>query len=54
MNGAGNDFVMIDNRKGDILLSPARIRALCDRRRGIGADGVILVELEAGVDFRMR
>jgi len=54
MNGAGNDFVMIDNRKGNIRLSPESIRVLCDRRRGIGADGVILVESEAGVDFRMR
>ncbi len=54
MNGAGNDFILIDNRKGDIRLSPERIRALCDRRRGIGADGVILVESEGGVDFRMR
>ncbi|MEJ2720232.1 MAG: diaminopimelate epimerase, partial [bacterium] len=53
-NGAGNDFVMIDNRSGRLSPSPLSIRALCDRRRGVGADGVILIEAASGVDFRMR
>lgn len=53
MNGAGNDFVMIDNRGGRPPSSSA-IRALCDRRRGVGADGVILIETGRGEDFRMR
>jgi diaminopimelate epimerase len=54
MNGAGNDFVLVDNRKGDVRFSAWAIRWLCDRRRGVGADGVILVERDAESDFRMR
>ncbi|MBA3273677.1 MAG: diaminopimelate epimerase, partial [Chthoniobacterales bacterium] len=55
MNGAGNDFVMLDNRAGELQLSDAQISRLCDRHRGIGADGVLLVEPAAsGADFRMR
>jgi diaminopimelate epimerase len=54
MNGAGNDFIMIDNLRGEIGLTAERIRQLCDRRRGIGADGVILIESELDADFRMR
>jgi diaminopimelate epimerase len=44
MNGAGNDFVMIDNRDGNRSLSREQIASLCDRHRGIGADGLIAVE----------
>jgi diaminopimelate epimerase len=44
MNGAGNDFVMIDNRDGSINLDREQIASLCDRHRGIGADGLIAVE----------
>jgi diaminopimelate epimerase len=43
MNGAGNDFVLIDNRAQGIKLSRSQIVALCDRHRGVGADGVILL-----------
>jgi diaminopimelate epimerase len=43
MNGAGNDFVFIDNRPQKIRLQPAQITRLCDRHRGVGADGVILL-----------
>jgi len=45
MNGAGNDFVMLDNRAGTIKLTRELITRLCDRHRGIGADGVILLVL---------
>lgn len=51
--GAGNDFVLIDNRHGEIELSTEQISYLCNRRFGIGADGLILLELEPGVDFKM-
>jgi len=43
MNGAGNDFVMIDNRSRQLELQPAQIVRLCDRHKGIGADGVIIL-----------
>ena len=55
MNGAGNDFVMIDNRDGDVQLSAEQIVRICDRHRGVGADGVLLLEKGTnGADFRMR
>src|SRR6202167_2326454 len=43
MNGAGNDFVLVDNRSQNIALSTAQIRRLCDRQRGVGADGILLL-----------
>lgn len=55
MNGAGNDFILIDNRAGDIRLDRGQIARLCDRHRGIGADGVLLLEKPSNhADFRMR
>ena len=44
MNGAGNDFVLIDNRNGDAVLSTAQVVHLCHRQRGVGADGLILLK----------
>lgn len=44
MNGAGNDFVMLDNRDGSRSLDKTQISHLCDRHRGIGADGLLAVE----------
>ena len=44
MNGAGNDFVLLDNRDGALRLSGAEIAQLCDRHRGVGADGLLVVE----------
>ncbi len=57
MTGAGNDFVMLDNR--DLSLSPILTReiiaSLCDRRFGVGADGLIAVEpAEGKAHVRMR
>jgi diaminopimelate epimerase len=43
MNGAGNDFVLIDNRSRKLTLSREQVARLCDRHRGVGADGVILL-----------
>ena len=55
MNGAGNDFILIDNRAGDIRLDRSQIARLCDRHRGIGADGILLLEKASNnADFRMR
>lgn len=55
MNGAGNDFIVLDNRDLSIKLSKAQIEALCDRHRGIGADGLLAVEpAEGSADFKYR
>jgi len=49
MNGAGNDFVLMDNRSRQIHLQRAQIARLCDRHKGVGADGVVfLVPCESG------
>jgi diaminopimelate epimerase len=55
MNGAGNDFILFDNRTRDIDLDRNQIAQLCDRHRGIGADGILLLEKPTNrADFRMR
>jgi diaminopimelate epimerase len=55
MNGAGNDFILIDNRVGKVRLDRSQIAHLCDRHRGIGADGILLLENAINrADFRMR
>ncbi|HEX7746576.1 MAG TPA: diaminopimelate epimerase, partial [Micromonosporaceae bacterium] len=42
-HGTGNDFVVLPDPDGRLALTPALVAALCDRRRGIGADGVLRV-----------
>jgi diaminopimelate epimerase len=52
--GAGNDFVMIDNRTGFFPKENTQLIAhLCDRRFGIGGDGLILLENDMDTDFKM-
>lgn len=52
--GTGNDFVMVDNRNGFFPKEDVKfIEKLCDRRFGIGADGLILLENDTDSDFRM-
>lgn len=51
--GAGNDFLIADNRSGAVSLSPEEISRLCDRRYGVGADGLMLLENSPEHDFRM-
>lgn len=43
MNGAGNDFILLDNRAAAIRLAPDQIIRLCDRHRGVGADGLLML-----------
>jgi diaminopimelate epimerase len=55
MHGCGNDFILThDVSEEEIAHLVERVPLLCDRHRGIGADGVILVLPSAGADFRMR
>ncbi|HBH07818.1 MAG TPA: diaminopimelate epimerase [Rikenellaceae bacterium] len=52
-HGAGNDFLLADNRDRHLSLSSEKIRHLCDRHTGFGADGVMLLEDSADTAFRM-
>lgn len=54
MSGAGNDFVVLDNRKGIIGDKAGVARRLCDRHWGIGADGLLIVEKSERADYRME
>lgn len=55
LSGAGNDFVVIDNRKGVVPDDLANfIEKVCARRISVGADGVLLVENSDVADFKMR
>jgi diaminopimelate epimerase len=47
----GNDFVLIDNRRGEYSFSKEQILKICDRRFGVGADGLILIEKHPTLDF---
>jgi diaminopimelate epimerase len=56
MQGAGNDFVVLDGTRAAIELTPEQLRRLGDRRFGVGADQILAVERSTtpGVDFRYR
>ena len=59
MNGSGNDFIIINNRKNIIestIDMPVEdfVRKVCSRRESIGADGLILIEKDENYDFRWR
>ncbi len=56
MQGAGNDFVVLDATRAPLALTPEQHRRLGDRRFGVGADQILVVEKSAtpGVDFRYR
>ena len=55
MHGAGNDFILVDDRAGGFPADDIAFRAgLCDRRRGIGSDGLLLIQPSSVADFRMR
>ncbi|HLZ17733.1 MAG TPA: diaminopimelate epimerase [Cyclobacteriaceae bacterium] len=49
----GNDFVIVDNRGGTYSLSVDDIRKICNRKFGIGADGIMLIEKHPSLDFNL-
>jgi diaminopimelate epimerase len=52
--GAGNDFILIDNRNNIVKnIDKQAVAKICDRRFGIGGDGLMLLENEPGFDFKM-
>ena len=54
MSGAGNDFIVVDDRKGALVrLEAMTIQKLCKRKTGVGADGLILISSDAETDFFM-
>lgn len=52
-HGTGNDFILVDDRDRHFNRNTEQIAALCHRRFGIGADGLMLLQLVDGYDFRM-
>ena len=55
MSGAGNDFVLLDNsQNADLQVTQELVRKLCDRRNGIGADGLITIDDSRTYDFIMN
>lgn len=52
--GAGNDFILVDNRNLDYAhIMPQKLAQLCDRRFGVGGDGIMFLEPADGYDFKM-
>ncbi|PUZ23898.1 diaminopimelate epimerase [Chitinophaga costaii] len=53
--GTGNDFVILDNRDGRYTgLTEEQIKGLCDRRFGVGGDGLMMLQVQEGYDFAMQ
>ncbi len=53
-HGAGNDFIIIDNRQKQFVATQSVVNELCKQHTGIGADGLILLESDPTNDFSMR
>lgn len=55
LTGAGNDFIFFDKREfPSLTISPIAAKKLCDRRFGIGADGIIIIQDKDNYDFEMQ
>jgi len=53
-HGLGNDYIVIDPAKVPFAVTPETVRLICDRRLGVGSDGVMLVSPGDGADFGVR
>jgi diaminopimelate epimerase len=49
----GNDFVIVDNREAKYSLTTDQVKAICDRKFGVGADGIMLIEKDRSLDFNL-
>ena len=52
-NGAGNDFIIIDDRDNNVHLTKSDINNLCNRNIGIGGDGLIIIKKSTKTDFEI-
>jgi len=53
-HGLGNDYIVIDPAKVPFAVTPDAVRLICDRHRGVGSDGILLVSPGDGADFGVR
>jgi diaminopimelate epimerase len=53
-HGLGNDYIVIDPAKVPFEVTPEAVRLICDRHRGVGSDGILLVSPASGADFGVR
>ncbi|MEK7275402.1 MAG: diaminopimelate epimerase [Candidatus Desantisbacteria bacterium] len=54
MCASGNDFIVINNMNKDINIDQSMVKKWCDRKRGIGADGFLVLETSLSASFKMR
>jgi len=50
----GNDFVVLDNREGNLSFTKEQVTKICDRRFGVGADGLMLIEKHPSLNFNLE
>lgn len=53
-HGLGNDYIVIDPARVPFAVTPEAVRLICDRHRGVGSDGILLVAPADGADFGLR
>ena len=53
-HGLGNDYIVIDPKDVPFEVTPDAVRLICDRNRGVGSDGILLVSPSDGADFGLR
>jgi diaminopimelate epimerase len=53
-HGLGNDYIVMDPKDLPFELTPAAVRLICDRNRGVGSDGILVVSPGQGADFGVR